>query len=195
MRTEQTTLGGIVNHTATDYQRIELDQDATQHEILARLSRLLPARSYMEVGVRDGCTLWVAIEANPKGITRLALSDTWGDEHGGNGRGSHEHIARLLSAVGWSGSVSWLDGRSQETVPEFLADPFDLVHIDGDHSYEGALADLRNCWPLTDRVMVVHDYHLVPEVREAVENFVAESGAFCTNHDGGNGTAVLWKVP
>lgn len=176
--------------------RVALDDEASQHEVLARLSRLLPARSYLEVGVRDGCTLWVVLEANPS-IQRLALADDWGTAHGGTGRGSHEHIAQLLRSIGWPGRVLWLDGRSQDTLPELHlrvpAPTFDLVHVDGDHSYGAALADLRNCWPLTAGAMVVHDADLVGDVRRAIEEFAVDEGINWSHHTGGHGTAVFWR--
>lgn len=175
---------------------VHLDSNASQHEILARLARLLPARSYLEVGVRDGCSLWVVLEANSL-IGRLALADDWGTAHGGTGRGSHEHVARLLRDISWSGRTVWLDGRSQETLPALRmrvpTPKFDLVHVDGDHSYGGALVDLRNCWPLTQRAMVVHDVDLVAEVRRAVEDFAAEINLEWSHYTGGHGTAVFWR--
>lgn len=186
----------LVADFATPREAPRLDREASQHEILARLSRLLPAQSYLEVGVRDGCSLWVVLEANSR-IKRLALADDWGTSHGGTGRGSHEHVAALLRDIGWPGRVTWLDGRSQETLPELgmrVPTPkFDLVHVDGDHSYRGALADLRNCWPLTLRAMVVHDVDLVADVRRAVEKFSLESRREWSHHTGGHGTAVFWR--
>lgn len=186
----------LVADFATPSGAPRLDREASQHEILARLARLLPVRSYLEVGVRDGCSLWVVLEANPR-IMRLALADDWGTTHGGTGRGSHEHVAALLRNIGWPGRVLWLDGRSQETLPELSmrvpTPTFDLVHIDGDHSYDGALADLRNCWPLTTAAMIVHDVDLVADVRRAVEQFSAESWLVWSHHTGGHGTAVFWR--
>ena len=46
---------------------------------------------------------------------------------------------------------------------------FDLIHIDGDHSYEGAIADMLFGWSLKPRVMLVDDYYYIDSTRVAVE--------------------------
>jgi cephalosporin hydroxylase len=57
--------------------------------------------------------------------------------------------------------------------------PIRFAHIDGDHTYAGALADLRLCAPslLPGGVLVVDDYHHkdFPEVTPAVDAFLRES--------------------
>lgn len=54
---------------------------------------------------------------------------------------------------------------------------FDLVFVDGDHTYENALADLRAWWPLVrpGGIMCGDDY-LQPAVRKAVQAFAAQIG-------------------
>lgn len=49
----------------------------------------------------------------------------------------------------------------------------DMVHIDADHSYEGALRDMETFWPFCKRVMVVDDYIEIADVKDAVETFCA----------------------
>jgi predicted O-methyltransferase YrrM len=103
-------------------------------------------RSYLEIGTRDGGSLRVVVE-NAPALESIVCADTWGGEWGGSGRGSHDHIDRLLAGMLYTGEVRYLDGDSKETIPT-LAQQFDLILVDGDHSYEGGMADLRNVWPL-----------------------------------------------
>tara|TARA_B100000315_G_scaffold220156_3_gene222593 strand:- start:456 stop:1262 length:807 start_codon:yes stop_codon:yes gene_type:complete len=42
-------------------------------------------------------------------------------------------------------------GWSQDILPTLAHDSFDLVYIDGDHSYQGVSVDLENCCPLVNK--------------------------------------------
>lgn len=174
---------------------------ASQHEILAILARSLPVSSYLEVGVRDGCTVWVVQEAAVHTIRLLALADDWGTEHGGTGRGSHDHIHRLLSAVNYysnGGGVIWLDGKSQATLPKLRSDRprllFDLAHVDGSHDEEPAYQDLVNCWKMlrVGGCLVAHDVRHTP-VSNAIDRFRRQAGCKVEIYQGGHGTAVARK--
>lgn len=176
-----------------------LRPEMTQHEILAYLARTLPVRSYLEVGVRDGCTLWVVQEASIQTLRLVALADDWGKAHGGTGRGSHDHIDRLLSAVCYyhnGGEVMWLDGRSQETLPALAEERpdlrFDLVHIDGSHDYEDAYEDFVHGWALCAGVLVAHDAGHKP-VRRAMERFAEEEGVEWRDFVGGHKTSIVGR--
>lgn len=176
---------------------VALDEAATQHEILARVTRLLPVRTYLEVGVRDGCTLWVVVEAGMGSLETVILADDWGRRHGGTNRGSHAHVAALLRTIGFGGSTVWLDGPSQETLPAFTPgseEGVDLVHLDGDHDEEPAYQDVTNGWRLVrpGGALVVHDTRLAGVAR-AMHRFVDDVGDAVDYHTGGKGTAVAWK--
>ena len=177
------------------------DDEASQHEVLARLARSMPARSFLEVGVRDGCSLWVVIEAARESLKLVACADDWGVDHGGTGRGTHEHIDQLLRAIGYyaeGGEVAWLDGRSQETLPALTEEQpslaFDLVHVDGNHDEDLALQDLENGWRLaaSGGAMVSHDTKF-SQVGRACQRFSADAGVTPTYLSGGHGTAVWIK--
>ena len=170
-------------------ERLGLEAEMSQHEILARLTRTMPVESFLEVGVRDGATLWAVVEAGYEHLKMVACADNWLDAHGGTNRGTHDHIDRLLKAVLYyyrEGQVIWLDGDSAAQLPELSrtsARRFDLVHIDGDHSEGHALVDLRNGWNLTGEggVIVCHDTNYV-EVRNAWEYFIAETEMPTADH-------------
>lgn len=162
---------------------------STQADVLAELAR--KSRSYLEVGVQEGRSLAIALAARPA-PSRVVLCDDWGTDSGGTGRGSHEHLRPLLED--YRGEVEFLDGDSREMLPRLLV-PFDLVHVDGGHSYEVASSDIANGWRLCRRWLVVHDVSF-PEVWRALCEFVqaATDEMFVELYFGGHGTAVVRRV-
>ena len=71
--------------------------------------------------------------------------------------------------------VRLIVGDSQNvSYPE--VDDVDLLFVDGDHSYDGCLADLRNWYPklVTGGHVLLHDCYLGSEVQSAVIDFVDE---------------------
>lgn len=105
----------------------------------------------MEVGVNEGTSLEVVINECKK-IESLTLVDMWGREYGGTGRGSHDHIIDLLNRLGYKGKTKFIDGNSHDILPQLIQEgiSFDLVTIDGDHSYEGGERDLIDGWQLVN---------------------------------------------
>ncbi len=163
-------------------------------DFLRVLSADVGPQSVLEVGVRDGDSL-CAILTGSGVVHRLALCDTWGATHGGTDRRSHAHIEQMLAARGYGGEVQWLDGPSGELLPTILPPWFDLVHIDGDHSTEGALRDLRLAWPLCAKVLVVHDIFM-GQVWTAVSTFLSEQRATIATVQMSaedSGTLAMWR--
>ena len=66
---------------------------------------------------------------------------------------------------------------------EFDDELFDMIFIDGDHSYEGCKADLENWWPKikVGKILCGHDYcyeHKNPNnfgVKKAVDEFIKKN--------------------
>lgn len=147
-------------------------------ETMFRLHDQLPCR-YLEIGVNEGYSLLAMITSlrlqrllfNPREILaplfdELVLADVWGRQYGGTGRGSHRHIENVLRSNSVDlGNVRFLDGDSKKTIPAFLASrmsttPFDVIYVDGDHSYSGAKTDLENVLPHVGKVLFFDDmYH------------------------------------
>ncbi len=137
------------------------------HKVLANLAT--QSKSYLEIGVQEGDSLVAVVKANYDiGVT---LCDPWDANHGGTNRGSHEHIEKRLVAIGHRGGRLYLDGFSSVEIPRIDYMRFDLVHVDGDHSYEGCKNDLKMCWPMTTKWLVVHDVFF-QEVRDATFQFL-----------------------
>lgn len=122
-----------------------MNPDSSLRAFLASHCRQFAPARYLEIGTREGDSLRVVVE-NSLGLARVVCCDTWGGEWGGTGRGGHAHIDAMLAAMLYDGELLFLDGDSKRTVPT-LDEQFDLVLVDGDHSAEGARADLDNVLP------------------------------------------------
>ena len=59
----------------------------------------------------------------------------------------------------WFEMIEFGKGTSQEALPQ-LNGKFDLIYVDGDHSYEGVKSDWENCKNRFNRFLLFDDYHL-----------------------------------
>jgi hypothetical protein len=131
------------------------------------IAKMVRPMSILEVGVRFGYSARSFLMAAPNAsYIGLDIDEpSWGP---------YEGVPRL-----------WADTRLRSLYPRndiwtkktnTQKDPqrpnyADLVHIDGDHSFEGTMHDLTTFFPLCSRVMVVDDYLEIASVRAAVDTF------------------------
>jgi hypothetical protein len=117
--------------------------------------------TYLEIGTREGDSLSKVVADNTN-LKKIVVADMWGGLYGGTGRNSHNHISKLLSDLNYNNSVIFLDGDSKQTIPTLIDNHtnfFDLILVDGDHSYGGGMADLVNVLPLckSNGFILFHD--------------------------------------
>jgi predicted O-methyltransferase YrrM len=89
---------------------------------------------------------------------------------------------------------TFLECNTQEGIPSL--GQFDLIHVDGDHSYEGALRDMNNCWPLLNHsgLMIVDDYSFIAGVKWACDAWAEMQDALLLIGPSKRGDALFWKT-
>jgi predicted O-methyltransferase YrrM len=121
-------------------------------DVLAAAATLIQPTSYLEIGVRRGRSFATVGAASPK--CALFAFDMWMKDYAGMENPGPDFVAGELRKVGHASSVKFTDGDSHVTLPKFFAEnpelKLSLVTVDGDHSDEGALQDLRDVLPRLD---------------------------------------------
>lgn len=144
------------------------------HTLLETVTREIYARTgrvhYLEIGVQEGNSAFAVL--NTGLINFAVLIDPWGLEYGGTGKGSPDHVIKLLGDL--SDKVVFITGKSENILPT-LHHLFDLIFIDGDHSEAGCLSDLRHSLMLLrPGGIIVIDDTVHPQhayLKKAVETF------------------------
>jgi len=67
-------------------------------------------------------------------------------------------------------NITFIKGDSKEVLPEFIkqGNKYDIIFIDGDHSYAGVKQDLINAKQLSN-LIVCHDYGNLADVTRAID--------------------------
>jgi hypothetical protein len=132
----------------------------------------------MEIGVRSG----VSTSALLAGI----------EAHGG-----HLYSFDLNHCDVFHGHQQWTFTQGDsigeaDKIKQVIPSELDVLFVDGDHTYEGALADLNNFGPLAKRIFV-HDTDApdFPGVRRAVDEFAKHAKRQVTYHSGSYGMAEI----
>ncbi len=165
--------------------------------LLAAARRTQPAR-YLEVGVRRGRSLAAVAQAHPD-VTMWGF-DMWMENYGNNPNPGPAFVQNELRRVGYTQDTTFVSGNSHETLPAFFAEhpdlTFDMMTVDGDHTREGALQDLRDVLPRLEvgGVLVFDDiaHPRLPHLLEVWNEALAEDGGVrsATFNDLGYGVAV-----
>lgn len=117
--------------------------------VLYAASRTLKPRTYLEIGVRRGRSACAVSRGCPS--TVIVAFDMWQQNYAGMENPGPTFVQNELKKQGHTGEIYFVNGNSHETIPAFFRDnpllTFDLITVDGDHSEDGALDDLKNTIP------------------------------------------------
>lgn len=122
------------------------------YDVLVEGVKLSKPLSFLEIGVYDGASLFTVLTEAPQ-INRIVLCDIFNqayqdsEEWPDRQPGSANHIRDMLSMLKFKGNITFLIEDSRTAIPK-LKGSFDLIHIDGNHETEYAMADFNNCYPL-----------------------------------------------
>jgi len=187
-------------------EEIFLNLDGKANNLFDKLS----VNTYLEIGVREGTTF---IKRVPK-VQHAVAIDCWDlftrPSQNDMNRSKSEALSQYTSLLARhkdNKNVSIYKAFSNDTTVLNMFDYgyFDVIFIDGDHSYEGVKEDLNNWWNKCNTLFCGHDYMLQPVkwngvecgVKTAVDEFVLENSnnihKFSVNTQSNNPTWFIWK--
>lgn len=136
-----------------------------------------------EIGVFQGeFSKFIHKELEPKELVLIDLFDgntSSADQNFENNKFANlnEEYKNLVTYFD-NKNVKLIKGKSQEKLKELPDNYFDIIYVDGDHSYDGVIKDLKNAYLKTKQNGVIcgHDYNLkyFPHVVAAVSDFCNE---------------------
>ncbi|MGH7136926.1 MAG: FkbM family methyltransferase, partial [Pirellulales bacterium] len=149
----------------------------------------LRPRRVCEIGVRAGYSAFTILSANPHAFmlgVEADFDEATHNTHCGR-KGLWRHAEKILAPFNYQLLIA--DSHTVTRLPTS-----DLIYIDGDHTFDGCLADLRLAERSTDTILV-DDYDSIPGVRRACDQFAAESPAFTMRYidNGLTGFALLQR--
>jgi hypothetical protein len=153
---------------------------------------LLQPKRIVEIGVRAGYSAAAFLSACPSSTYFGFDYNDPGDDSGG----WHDaiHLARVMLALHFPQASVIIAEQNTRQLSSLPIRNADLVHVDGDHSTEGCLHDLRLAAQSAAQWILVDDITYLPTVARAVEIFLKESGARSLFFDTPRGD-VLIRLP
>lgn len=155
--------------------KLKFPQSIHDFGIFLKKQKLLKA--FAEVGVAEGRS---SLEFMNWGFKKAYLIDVWEHTAALPGDGSSSQAWHDLNYRGtkekmkkFGKKVVFLKGESKDVVHKVTDDSLTFVYLDGNHSYEGVLNDLKIWLPKLKEggIMAGHDYNHLYGVQKAVDEF------------------------
>jgi len=140
------------------------------YDVLFKIGAKYKPKSIFEIGVRAGYSAYAFITGSGQVDTYIGMDCDDRKHYGGPWLPWARKLFTDLE-VPWQ--IWEQDSQAMTRVTGIYDVPwefqFDLIHVDGDHTYEGCLHDMELCWPAVKPggVMVVDDTTYLPGPRKA----------------------------
>jgi predicted O-methyltransferase YrrM len=144
------------------------------YELYYAISKFYQPESILEIGVRYGYSLYSLVKGSDKVNFVLGYDIDEYDE--GSLAVAEKNLKEFLS----DDIEIIMQNENTQGIQEL--DGFvDMIHIDGDHSYDGKLHDLeitkQKC-----KVLIIDDYEHIREVKMATDDFIRKNKSIIKNH-------------
>ena len=154
------------NDIVIDYKSFrEAIHSKNCYEWYYSISKSIKPKSILEIGVRYGFSLCSMALGCDKDVY-LEGWDNLNPEYVGDKK-VLDYAVNNIESIDYKVNLKIIDSH----IVEKLDRNFDLIHIDGDHSYEGALSDI-NLVKHNTKYMLINDYSFISDVKKAVDYFV-----------------------
>ena len=166
----------------------------TEYVVLGVLASITK-QNILEVGCYLGyssCIMASAISSDRKifSVDRFEIPKNWSKKTSDNwifkNYSQIEWATKNRNALGFESKITFVESDSKSYAAELrnMRDrpKFDLIFIDGDHSYEGCLSDMKDYMPMLEEggYLVMHDYNspFHPGVAKAVDEIIQSDISF-----------------
>ena len=122
--------------------------------LLHSLVKKFEVQSYLEIGFGRGySTFCVAKAMEDKGIEGkiITIDPAFSEQH-------LKNLSQIFPST-WFDKIQFLNGRSEDVLPVIEGD-FDLIYIDGDHTYDVVKKDWEMTKDRFNKFLLFDDYHL-----------------------------------